>query len=920
MSYVRQILCTVIVCWLCMNTGVTFTLPSSTLELFASANTTLHRPMTEMEQALFGSLTSIGALVSTPAAGFLIDMIGRKYSVTLFSVMHLLAWIMIAVSNRVEVLLAAIFLSGIGGAGFLVVPIYVSEFCEETIRGGVASASVIFYAIGMALSYALGGYMEYYSMVYTCLALAVLGVLLLSILKESPLYLMKKGKEQEAAKAVAFFRATKVSSKTVQQELLTIRRILDAAKLETDTPAEECKLGATFTENPVQKFSTIQFVRKSYSTRRALMVTLTLATASVFQGLVVVQVYAETLFSKAIPSMSATISSIVFSIITLASGLVAAYYTDAAGRKVLMQYASLASGVCCLLLGSQIHVSWAPDVMTAVVIYTFCVAYSFGAATIPFVLSAEVFLPEVKGVLSMLVIEWTWFCSFVVLFIFNPLVAAIGLGQIFYLFAVVCFATSVFTYYCLPETKGLPVDVIQTLFERRRTCPEKPQATVVCYIRMSFVITFSWPAFTSSLFKSEATPLHRPMSGFESALFGSTVSIGALVGTPIMGILLDLLGRKKCMLLSAVAHVVTWVVIVLCNRVEALLAAMFLAGCSIGSFLVIPVYIAEVCQPALRGAMASCMLLAYGIGMLLSFLLGGYLQYTPMCYVCLIIAVLGAALTLLLKESPVYLMKKEREEDAINAVAYYRNTTKDSKDVMQEVDNIRKMLGKAEAVPTKEEESQKTVERSFWQLLKRPSTRKALSLVLTLLTCSIFHGYVAVCVYAGDLFGAAVPSVSPVLCSVLMALVSIAANLLSAYLIDVLGRRPLMLWSSLGSGLCCVLLGSQIQLQWAPPVATAVVILVFCFIYTVGAGAVPFVVAAEVFLPEVSSILSMLAYELTWASTFAILFAFGPLASALGLGGLFYLFAVVCFATVGYAAYCLPETKGLTVDAIQELF
>ncbi|XP_063388167.1 facilitated trehalose transporter Tret1-like [Cydia fagiglandana] len=446
---------------------------------------------------------------------------------------------------------------------------------------------------------------------------------------------------------------------------------------------------------------------------------------------------------------------------------------------------------------------------------------------------------------------------------------------------------------------------------------------IVCFIRMSLVITFSWPAFTTSLFKSEDTPLHRPMSGLEAAIYGSMLSIGALIFTPIMGLLLDVLGRKKCMMLAAVTHVLTWAIIVLTNRVEALLAAMFIAGGGVASFLVIPVYIAEVCQPSVRGTMTSCMMLAYGLGMLVSFILGGYLQYTLMCYVCLIIAVLGAALTLILKESPVFLMKKGREEEAIQAVAYYRNTTKESKVVMQEIDNIRKTLGGAEAVPTKEEDNpEKPVEKvSFWQFFtKSRSTKKAFTLVMILLTCSMFHGYVAVCVYAGELFKEAVPSLSPVLCSVLTALISIAANLLSAYLIDVLGRRPLMLYSSLGSGLCCVLLGSQIQLHWGPHVMTAVVILLFCFIYTVGAGAVPFVIAAEVFLPEVSSILSMAAYELTWICTFIILFAFSPLIALLGLGGLFYLFAIVCFATVGYAAFFLPETKGLTVDAMQKLF
>ncbi|XP_063629196.1 uncharacterized protein LOC134800641 [Cydia splendana] len=144
---------------------------------------------------------------------------------------------------------------------------------------------------------------------------------------------------------------------------------------------------------------------------------------------------------------------------------------------------------------------------------------------------------------------------------------------------------------------------------------------IVCFIRMSLVISFSWPAFTTSLFKSEDTPLHRPMTEFEVAIYGSMLSIGALIFTPVMGLLLDVLGRKKCMMLAAVTHVFAWVIIVLTNRVEALLSAMFIAGGGVASFLVIPVYIAEVCQPSVRGTMTSCMMLAYGLGMLVSFLL-----------------------------------------------------------------------------------------------------------------------------------------------------------------------------------------------------------------------------------------------------------------------------------------------------------
>ncbi|CAH2057443.1 unnamed protein product, partial [Iphiclides podalirius] len=210
------------------------------------------------------------------------------------------------------------------------------------------------------------------------------------------------------------------------------------------------------------------FIKKSHSTRRALFVALTLYTAAIFQGLVVVQVYAEPLFEEALPNMSSTLCSVLFAIVTVAAGCVAAYLIDATGRRTLMIFASIASGVCCTMLGSQIHLHWGPHWITAVFIYLFCVTFTFGAGTVPFVLVAEVFLPEIKSLVSMVCMEWAWICNFVILFIFNPLVTLIGLGPVFYLFSTVCFGSAAFCYFFLPETKGVPVDVIQTLFAKKR--------------------------------------------------------------------------------------------------------------------------------------------------------------------------------------------------------------------------------------------------------------------------------------------------------------------------------------------------------------------------------------------------------------------------------------------------------------------
>lgn len=59
-----------------------------------------------------------------------------------------------------------------------------------------------------------------------------------------------------------------------------------------------------------------------------------LVSASIFQGLVVVQVYAEPLFEEAIPSMSAMVCSVILAITAVCSGMVAAYMSELLGRRV----------------------------------------------------------------------------------------------------------------------------------------------------------------------------------------------------------------------------------------------------------------------------------------------------------------------------------------------------------------------------------------------------------------------------------------------------------------------------------------------------------------------------------------------------------------------------------------------------------
>ncbi|CAG4952084.1 unnamed protein product [Parnassius apollo] len=463
MSVMFQIGCSIIVCYTYFTFGLMYVWPSTTVKNFSSSNTTLHRPMYETEIALFGSLSSIGALISTLLTALLLDKLGRKYSCVLCSLAQVVSWTIVVVSNRVEAILVATFISGMGGNCALVVPIFVSEFSQDSIRGMTTSGSMVAINLGILVSYLLGGFLKYNTMIYACLSMSVASMVMLLLLKESPLFLMKKGMEKDSAKAIAFYSRAKEDSIEVLQKINKIRMALNP-DLEGLTPEEE-KLN----RNPLllSKTSNWAFFKKSRSTRRALLVVFTIYTAVVFQGTVVAQVYAKPLFEEAIPNISATLSSALLALISVMSNCTGAYLVDRVGRRALIIYSSVFAGVSCVLLGSQVSLHWGPHWINAVFIYVFIIMHMAGSETVPIVLVSEVFSPEIKGLMSMICLEWAWICNFMVLFLYNPLVSAIGLGPVFYIFAGVCFGGAVFCFFFLPETKGLSLNVIQTLFAKK---------------------------------------------------------------------------------------------------------------------------------------------------------------------------------------------------------------------------------------------------------------------------------------------------------------------------------------------------------------------------------------------------------------------------------------------------------------------
>lgn len=176
--------------------------------------------------------------------------------------------------------------------------------------------------------------------------------------------------------------------------------------------------------------------------------------------------------------------------------------------------------------------------------------------------------------------------------------------------------------------------------------------------------------------------------------------------------------------------------------------------------------------------------------------------------------------------------------------------------------------------------------------------------------------------------------------SVIIGAAKLLATLCTVATVDKFGRRPLLFVgiTMMLAALC--LLGTAFALGhpsptdatqltlpdgW-PPIVVAALILYVCG-YQVGFGPIAWLIISEVFPLRSRTKALSLAVIANFACNLAMTFALEPLQAAFnnmlpghGQAVLFFLYAVLCVASLGFVYSCVPETRGKTLEQIEAMF
>lgn len=390
------------------------------------------------------------------------------------------------------------------------------------------------------------------------------------------------------------------------------------------------------------------------------------------------------------------------------------------------------------------------------------------------------------------------------------------------------------------------------------------------------------------------------------------LTIGALIGALFTGGISEKYGRKNVMIITAVLYVISAVGCAFSESAFVLTAFRVLSGLAVGATSVVgPMYISEISPAYNRGKLVSMNQFAITIGIVLSYVIDYFLIDLGDGSWRLMLAVPGVVgliyLVLLLTSfprSPRWLISQGRKEEAVKIMLKLGGENLIKND-LPEIENS--ML--------KENSTSKV---SFKELFKG-RTRKIVLIGTLIAALQQITGINAVIMFAPDIFqksGAALED--SMLQSMVVGLVNFLMTIVALWLVDKKGRKTLLLWGAVGMVISLIYLTVEFSKPVQNGLGVLIALLMYISFFAASFAPVMWVIISEIYPVRVKSVAMSFSTAVSWLCTFLTVY-FAPIINgSLGLNYLFGIFGVFSLLAFVFVKFWIPETKGKTLEQIQQ--
>ncbi|SPP75257.1 facilitated trehalose transporter Tret1-2 homolog [Drosophila guanche] len=400
------------------------------------------------------ALLTLGATVVCIPIGFMIDWIGRRPTMLALIPPYMVGWVLMLFANNVTMLYFGRFILGMCGGAFCVTaPMYCTEISTTALRGTIGSFFQLLIVTGVFYGYVLGAFLPLTTINILCSILPLIFAAVHFFMPESPVYLAKKGRNEDTAKALQWLRGKDAD---ISDEL---KEILDESQRQNDQP----------------KINFMAALRRPV-TRKGLGISVLLQVFQQWTGINAILFYSTSIFEDVGAGLTGSMSTILIGVTQTATTVVAVAIIDKSGRRNLLLISGVLMAITTCLMGvyfqmsesnpdSVVGLGWLPIVSICI----FIVFFSIGFGPVPWLVMAEVFSEDIKSLGGSIAGTSNWLSAFMVTLLFPILKDSIGPGPTFWIFTVIAVLSFFYALFFVPETKGKTILEIQDMLAGGKT-------------------------------------------------------------------------------------------------------------------------------------------------------------------------------------------------------------------------------------------------------------------------------------------------------------------------------------------------------------------------------------------------------------------------------------------------------------------
>jgi sugar porter (SP) family MFS transporter len=389
----------------------------------------------------------------------------------------------------------------------------------------------------------------------------------------------------------------------------------------------------------------------------------------------------------------------------------------------------------------------------------------------------------------------------------------------------------------------------------------------------------------------------------------SVVPAGTMAGAIVGGILSDRLGRRATLLWSGIIFILGSILAPLAPTVGVLVIARSLLGFAIGfTSVTAPVYVSELSPPQTRGMLIGLYQFALTFGIVFANLIGYWFasegSWRLMFGIGVVPAAVFLALVFTVPESPRWLFIKNRSREAEQVLLSYT----DAQGARLLLDDIHKAT------------TGSSHER--WGTLFSPAARRGLLIAVGFVVLQQLCGINTVIYYGPQIFALAGidSNQHAILATLLVSVMNMLATVIALFLVDRIGRKPLLYWGVGGMLVSLFLLaftfGRHSGVTPATGITAVICLMGYITCFAASMGPIAWILVGEVFPLRLRSRGAAAATIGYGISNTLVSLSFLTVIHRFGNALTFCILGFFCVATLLFTFFIIPETKGRELESI----